>query len=444
MNRPDFRLLFIVLSIIFLNSCKDDETTLATVTTTEINGIGYEDASGGGEILSDGGGAVVARGICWSTTEKPTIENDTTLNGGGQGIFSSELTDLAGSTTYFVRAYAINEAGVAYGQEVTFVTSPTPTLPIVSTAPVSAITSSGASCGGSVNNAGNSLITAKGVCWGTSPAPTIEDNITEDGSGTEQFVSTLSELQPGTTYYVRAYATNEVGTGYGNELSFSTNSIIATIYATKDASIFNTQAGTSPNGNYGSGGSELLQVGYASPSLMYARTLVQFDLSSIPTDAVIESVQLEFTLGSSGSFVPVIYVHKLNQNWTEGITSFCTYNNPCNTQGIAVVENGGDVTWNESSYSGTLTNTWTTSGGTFAEISSAVSTDVGASTVLYVSESLKNDVSQWVQNGTINFGWILKTDFITNTSAMRRFLSREGASASGNLNSAPRLIVTYH
>jgi hypothetical protein len=69
---------------------------------------------------------------------------------------------------------------------------------------------------------GGSPVITRGICWGTNPQPTILDNTTSDGSGLGAFTSILSNLQPNTTYYFRAYATNSVGTGYGNELSFST------------------------------------------------------------------------------------------------------------------------------------------------------------------------------------------------------------------------------
>ena len=68
------------------------------------------------------------------------------------------------------------------------------------------------------------MITAKGVCWSASSSPTVSDNKTVDGTGEGSFTSFITDLNPSTTYYVRAYATNSVGTGYGNEVSFITSS----------------------------------------------------------------------------------------------------------------------------------------------------------------------------------------------------------------------------
>ena len=95
-------------------------------------------------------------------------------------------------------------------------------LPKVKTSAVSEITINSAVCGGEVTSDGNGTITARGICWSTSQNPTIEDNKTTNGSGLGSFTSNLSNLSPNTTYYVRAYATNEVGTSYGNEVSFTT------------------------------------------------------------------------------------------------------------------------------------------------------------------------------------------------------------------------------
>ena len=95
-------------------------------------------------------------------------------------------------------------------------------LMIITTKDVTNIKRHSAICGGNIIYYGDDEITVRGVCWSTSPTPTINDNKTTDGSGTGNFTSNLSNLAPQTTYYVRAYATNEVGTAYGEEVSFTT------------------------------------------------------------------------------------------------------------------------------------------------------------------------------------------------------------------------------
>ena len=96
-------------------------------------------------------------------------------------------------------------------------------IPVVTTSTVTGITPLSALCGGEVTSDGGANITARGVCWGTSPNPTISGSKTDEGKGSGSFTSTITGLQTSTTYYVRAYATNKVGTAYGNEVSFTTS-----------------------------------------------------------------------------------------------------------------------------------------------------------------------------------------------------------------------------
>jgi len=412
----------------------------ASVTTTAISNISQTTATGGGSVTSDGGASVTARGVCLSLSPSPTIADSHTTDGTGIGTFTSTISGLATSTTYYVRAYATNSVGTAYGNEVSFTTanscpgipsvtyggqtyntvqigtqcwfkenlnigtringsqnqinngtvekycyndletncdvygglyqwgemvqylnnasnstswnpipigdvigicpegwhipsdeewttltsslgeqsiaggkmkeagtshwelpntgatnssgffglpgglgSPTPgaifgfgyigntsyfgssseenpllsfdrrlyhnssevgrgarekyigfslrclkdassstTTPTVTTTAVSDITQTTATSGGNVTSNGGASVTARGVCWSLTPSPTITDNLTTDGTGTGTFTSTISGLATSTTYYVRAYATNNVGTAYGNEVSFTT------------------------------------------------------------------------------------------------------------------------------------------------------------------------------------------------------------------------------
>jgi len=98
--------------------------TAPTVTTTAISDIDKTTATGGGNVTADGGATVTARGICWSTSQNPTIAGSHTTNGTGTGSFTSAMTGLTANTTYYVRAYATNSAGTAYGEQVSFTTLP--------------------------------------------------------------------------------------------------------------------------------------------------------------------------------------------------------------------------------------------------------------------------------------------------------------------------------
>jgi hypothetical protein len=193
---------------------------LPTVETTPIYDIMTTTASGGGEITDDKCATVYARGICWSTSPNPMINDYKTNDGSETGSFTSTLINLEPNTTYYVRAYATNSEGTSYGNQVSFTTNLD--LPTVITVSVGSITTSSAQIAGNVTDDGGATIIAKGVCWSTSLNPTISDNITNEGSGIESFISNIAGLSLGTTYYVRAYATNSLGTAYGDQVNFIT------------------------------------------------------------------------------------------------------------------------------------------------------------------------------------------------------------------------------
>jgi uncharacterized protein (TIGR02145 family) len=193
----------------------------ATLTTNVATSVTNITAISGGNITSDGGTPVTARGICWSTSPNPTVTNSTTNNGAGTGIFSSNISDLLGSTIYYVRAYAVNTTGVSYGNQITF-TTPVPTTPSLTTTTLSSITSVSVATGGSVVNNGGAPITARGVVWDTLTNPLVTKNRSINGSLNNIFLDTIRGLAGSRVYYVRSYATNSAGTAYGNELAFTT------------------------------------------------------------------------------------------------------------------------------------------------------------------------------------------------------------------------------
>ena len=193
--------------------------SLATVNTTAPTNITQTTATSGGDVISSGGGPVTARGVCWSTMPHPSTGNNHTINGSGMGQFTSNLTGLTEGTIYYIRAYATNMFGTAYGDEQTFTTL---SLPTVVTTPVTNITQTTASSGGNVTSEGGTLVTARGVCWSTAQHPTTSGNHTTDGTGPGSFISDVTGLTGGMIYYIRAYAVNVVGTAYGNELTFTT------------------------------------------------------------------------------------------------------------------------------------------------------------------------------------------------------------------------------
>lgn len=229
---------------------KTNPVITATITTVAVTSITSTTAVSGGNITSDGGGTITARGVCWATTANPTTANDKTTDGTGTGTFASNLTGLLPGTTYHIRAYAVNSAGVAYGNDLTFTT--TSVSATLTTTAVTGITSSTAMSGGNITSDGGAAVTARGVCWSTSINPTISDNKTTDGSGKGVFTSTITGLQPATTYHVRAYATNSVGTSYGDDVTFTTLAGLPVVTTNTVSAI--TQTSATSGGNVTSNG----------------------------------------------------------------------------------------------------------------------------------------------------------------------------------------------
>ncbi len=113
--------------------CLNNQTSLPMVTTAAITNITQNSAVSGGNATSIGGSAVTARGVCWGTSEFPAINDDHTTDGAGAGDFTSNITGLSASTQYYVRAYATNSMGTAYGSSIGFITQgqPCPGVPTV-------------------------------------------------------------------------------------------------------------------------------------------------------------------------------------------------------------------------------------------------------------------------------------------------------------------------
>ncbi len=126
------------------------------------------------------------------------------------------------STTYWVKGYMITIVDTTYTSSSGFTTPPSGSIPTLTTTNITGITSNSATSGGNISNDGGGFVFRRGICWRTYSNPTINDNFTADGSGSGSFSSTASVLAPGTTYYVKAYATNSYGTGYGNQIIFTT------------------------------------------------------------------------------------------------------------------------------------------------------------------------------------------------------------------------------
>lgn len=193
-----------------------------TVITADITNVDWRTATGGGEVTDDGDATVTERGICWSTSHNPEVSGDHANNGTGTGNYTVNMTGLTAGTTYYVRAYAKNIAGLNYGNEVSFETK-APELPMVATNSVSDISYTSATCGGNVTSDGGTEVTERGVCWSTASNPNINDShLADAGNGMGSFTVQITGLTPNTSYYVCSYAINSVGISYGTPKSFAT------------------------------------------------------------------------------------------------------------------------------------------------------------------------------------------------------------------------------
>ncbi len=201
--------------------------SLATISSAEPAFVTISSALLGGNVTSDGNAPVSERGIVYAVSQNPTILNTKITVGSGIGIFSNTVTGFSPNSTYYVRAYAINSQGTAYGNQVSFTTSQLLSLPVVTTSTVTGITQTTAIAGGNISGNGNAPVTARGVCWNTTGNPTTAGNKTKDGEGSGIFTSNLTGLTPNTLYYVRAYAVNSVGTAYGDQISFTTAPVLS-------------------------------------------------------------------------------------------------------------------------------------------------------------------------------------------------------------------------
>jgi len=246
-----FRLLIcrVFLAVFFLsflfNCKKETNKTVPTVTIADVTNITASMAHSGGDITSDGGTTVTSRGVCWSINQSPTISDGITSNGSGKGTFTSSLIGLTPGTTYNIKAYATNSEGTAYSGQVSFITLAL--APVLTTTDLSAITSTTATSGGAITNDGGSPVTSRGVCWSTTSAPTIVGSKTSDGTGSGSFTSAITGLTPGAIYYVRAYATNSIGTAYGNEKIAAATAILPVLTTTAISALTSTTATSGGN-----------------------------------------------------------------------------------------------------------------------------------------------------------------------------------------------------
>lgn len=119
--RIAFRILVILLYLTN-GSCRKDKQSLPVVYTNPVEMVTPASAVSGGIITSDGGSIITGRGVCWSQNQDPTIDNDHISEGEGNGSFICNITGLLSDTKFYLKAYAVNNTGISYGEEIEFKT----------------------------------------------------------------------------------------------------------------------------------------------------------------------------------------------------------------------------------------------------------------------------------------------------------------------------------
>ncbi len=212
----------IIISVTFgLVGCqKDPKSEESSIITMPASAITGTSAVVGGKIDKTLA-TIEQKGICWSTKPTPTITDSVAYaSEGGVGEFACQMNNLQDNKVYFVRAFAKNNTGVIYGEEISFSTAKKIT---VSTKVIMDVLGTCAMAGGKIDAGSDTTIVCKGICWSTESQPTTSDFVAYTEKNAEnEYAVWLTNLTPSTMYFYRAYVTNAAGTFYGEERSFVT------------------------------------------------------------------------------------------------------------------------------------------------------------------------------------------------------------------------------
>ncbi len=273
-------IIFSAITLLFVNCDFEKEFNYnqnpVAVETIDYQNINPVSTKVTGKLNSDQGNPIQQKGICYSLNENPTIQDLKVLSPDtNNGLFEIIITNLLPNTVYYVRAFATNNIGTAYGSSIKITTNPASLPTVATTTSITSISYNSAVSGGSISNDGYTFITSKGVCWSnTNTMPTISNSKTVNGTGTSSFTSSLTSLLSGTIYYVRAYATNSVGTSYGPVRTFTTlTATIPTGITTISASSINQTTATSGGSITSNGGSAITQKGICWSSTISIPTI---------------------------------------------------------------------------------------------------------------------------------------------------------------------------
>lgn len=238
---------------VFYGEAKEFSTTeeilLPTLSDATISNVQISSATLTGRITSNGNGDIIECGFCYSTQQQPTVENGSKITCYHTSLdmgMGTSITDLTDGTTYYVRAYAKNAAGIAYSENDADFTTLSVTVPKLSSVTAENVGRTTAYVSASIMETGNADVTECGFCWATNPFPTVYDNKIACEVA-NSFKTKLQELPLQTMVYVRAYAVNSKGTGYSAEVSFTTIQHDNDVWDGSIASEFGGGLGTQQN-----------------------------------------------------------------------------------------------------------------------------------------------------------------------------------------------------
>jgi hypothetical protein len=267
-----------LIAVLINFGCKKEEPpTIPAVTTNAVTDLTGSTATCGGNVTSDGKSAIITRGVCWSTSARPTIKNDSkTVGGSGTGPFTISIDGLTGGTAYWVRAYATNSVGIAYGKDITFTTLGQ--APTATTDSATYIFETTAKLNGTVNANGLSAAvifeygttTSYGSTVTASQSPLTSDYATSVDAD-------ISGLTAGTSYHFRVIAVNNLGTVYGDDITFTTLSgAHPPVVSTTSATNISTTGATLNGAVNASGLSTTVTFEYDSIATSYGNTVAAF------------------------------------------------------------------------------------------------------------------------------------------------------------------------
>ena len=247
-----------LLAVVTVGCKKHEEKKAPTVVIVEDSiVVTHNSALLFAKVTDKGGTDVMECGFCYAKQDEAF---DTLFCAGSDGFFSVELTGLSPSTAYSCKAFADNATGRGYSETFSFTTLDTP-APVVKTFEVTDITTNSAKAHGQVVSDGGLEVIERGVCFDTESHPTIDDAHLASGAGVGRFDCQLTELQPETVYYLRAYAVCAEGVFYGNEKIFGTNAFPLEVHTRSVSDITSTRV-QGIGEVVGDGGYEVMERGF--------------------------------------------------------------------------------------------------------------------------------------------------------------------------------------